>query len=499
MTTRILCCFALALTARAGVISGIVVEHASGRPLARSLVRLQPVPKAGSTAKVIQVRAGIRGDFNFLGVPDGLYLLIATRDTFFPAGYGQRRPNGQGAALTVTADSNLFAELRMHRMGSITGRVLDENGVGMSGVAVIAYRARLPLRSAGRAVSDDRGIYRIHSLDPGKYWVRSVPTTLDDGSGRLATFGTESREIRNARIHMVQIDQETYDADVVPEPGRLFRLTGRLTCDLPEPLPPAVVTLSSETGRRSTQAAANGGYAFEALAPGAYEVSAVLQGGGASGFVELQIDRDSTNGDIRLSLPLTVDFDVRRGSSFSPARSLTVIGRRQDLSEAEAPHPVATPRASLEAGHWEFAAFPGSNEYAESIANRSQSRRMSSPDWFDLFFPTGSANRVTITISPGTSIAGSVIADGKPAPAAPVFLWPVAEAHRRSINGPRVMIADVDGKYRFDGLPPGDYRLLATFDATEVDEELLDAARAVNVHTEQSNLKSADLTLWIAP
>jgi len=158
---------AAAFAARAGVIRGVVLEHASGRPLARSIVRLQPVPRPGNTANPMQTRASPSGAFEFSAVPDGLYLVIATRDYYFPTGYGQRRPNGQGMPVAVDKDSSLFAELRMRRMGVVTGRVLDENDIGMTNVGVVAYRARFPLHAVGRGVSDDRGVYRIFGLDPG--------------------------------------------------------------------------------------------------------------------------------------------------------------------------------------------------------------------------------------------------------------------------------------------------------------------------------------------
>src|SRR6185436_15750083 len=190
-----------------GVVQGIILESYSGLPLARTLVRLQPIPQSsGAVATVQQTRAGRTGGFTFGAVPDGIYLLIATREGYFPAAFGQRRPEGQGTPIEVTKDSNVIAEIRMRRKGAITGRVLDENGVGMPGVPVVAYPARFPLRSPGRAIADDRGVYRIPFLDPGKYWIRSAPHVLEDGSGRLPTFGSEGSDTRQAIIHFVRID-----------------------------------------------------------------------------------------------------------------------------------------------------------------------------------------------------------------------------------------------------------------------------------------------------
>src|SRR5580658_6393340 len=161
-TLLVLCC---SVAAEAGVVRGGVVEHASGYPVARSQVRLIPIPKPGERqAPPLQQRGTNGGTFLINNVPVGQYLLVANRPGYFPAAYGQKRPEGQGTPIEVTRDSDLFSDLRMRRQGAITGRVLDENGIGIEGVSVAAYRDRLPLRAGGRSVSDDRGIYRIHGL-----------------------------------------------------------------------------------------------------------------------------------------------------------------------------------------------------------------------------------------------------------------------------------------------------------------------------------------------
>jgi hypothetical protein len=140
-------------------------------------------------------------------------------------------------------------------------------------------------------------VYRLHGLDPGKYWVRSVAATLEDGSGWLPTFGPQTREIRDARIHQVTVDADTTDTDVNPEPGMLFHLSGKITCDGQGPV---IVTPSSETGRRSAASACMSEYLFEGLAPAVYEVSAMMQGGGADGFHRGFLDQNST----RFTVPL---------------------------------------------------------------------------------------------------------------------------------------------------------------------------------------------------
>ncbi len=82
---------------------------------------------------------------------------------------------------------------------------------------------------------------------------------------------------------------------------------------------------------------------------------------------------------------------------------------------------------------------------------------------------------------------------------APVFLWPLADEARRSLRGWKQVLTDADGHYKFDGLPPGDYRLLSTFDISDMDEEILDEAQAITVKVEASQKSSVDLAVWVAP
>src|SRR2546427_10931338 len=137
---RILILLGAAVCGQAGTIQGVVLEQASGRPLARTVVRLDLVPSGSGGVKAWSstTRAGRSGQFAFPSVDPGIYLLSAIRDGYFPAAYGQRLPIGRGTPIQVTGESQLFAELRLRHKGAVTGRILDENGVGRPGVSVLA-------------------------------------------------------------------------------------------------------------------------------------------------------------------------------------------------------------------------------------------------------------------------------------------------------------------------------------------------------------------------
>jgi len=501
--SRLLGGFFVLTAAHAGVVQGTVQEYASGYALSRTVVRLIPVPRADNIdLKQMQLRTAGAGQFVFFSVPDGYYFLIATREGYFPGAYGQRRPNGQGTPIYVTKDTDLFAQLRMHRKGAITGRVLDENGVGIEDVPVVAYRARLPLRVAGQGTSDDRGVYRIHGLDSGRYWVRTTSHTLDDGSGILPTFGPQSREVREARAHEVRLDDDTPDADVRPEFGNLFQLGGEVQC-----FDGIVkVTLTSETVHRVTQIPCGANYMFPSLSPAVYEITAENLKDKESGYIELFVDKATSNAAVKLQASPTVEFDIRRAGSSSQVNfTVTVTGRRQDLYDSGAEQQIPTPHATLLPGHWELSAQAGSDKYIESITgNYGEIRRENQPEksieWFDVFIAARYAGRIRITVADkAAQISGSVTKEGKAVPGAPVFLWPLAETARRSLKGYRMVIADTEGKYHFEGLPPGDYRLLATYDYTEIDESALDEGAAITIHAEESQRTQADLPLWMSP
>jgi hypothetical protein len=494
----VLLLLAASVCVRAGTIQGVVLEQASGRPLARTVVRLDSIPQSGGGSQGLTTRAALSGHFVFPAIAPGVYLLTAVREGYFPGAYGQRLPTGRGTPIYVSDESNFFAEIRLRRKGAITGRVLDENGVARAGVSVLAYRARLPLRSAGTGLSDDRGVYRIHGLEPGKYWVRSAAHTLDDGSSWLPTFGPQSREVRDARIHLVTVDADTTDADISPEPGALFHLSGIVSCDVTGPV---VVTLSSETGRHQANSACPvGGYQFDGLAPGAYEVFATLPDGSASGFIELFLDRDYGSGTVQVTKSPVVDIEVRRADI-----AVALTGRRQDLSESETPHDIARPRATLAPGHWEMRARAPAGQYVESIENlRSGPRRPGkaerAADWFEVFVESRAPSRIRITVSDQAGqISGRVMTDSKAVPGAPIFLWPVAESARRSLGGALQTLSDIEGRFRFASLPPGEYRMLASFDVNEIDEEVVETTRAVGVHVEASQAATVELAVWAAP
>jgi len=157
-------------------LTGTQVLPAGATP-ANSATALPPAP-APFTAK-----SGGDGRFAFRSLPSGEYKLVAARigGSFVPVEYGQRGILGRGISFPIgEGEIKRDVRLEMAPVGTITGRVFDENSRPVGHAAVLAltpmYRdGQQTLNIAQIVHSDDRGEYRLFSLVPGKYFVAVRP------------------------------------------------------------------------------------------------------------------------------------------------------------------------------------------------------------------------------------------------------------------------------------------------------------------------------------
>jgi hypothetical protein len=230
----------------------------------------------------------------------------------------------------------------------------------MPEVAVLAYPAKIPLRVAARTKSDDRGFYRLAGLTPGRYWVRTGPHELEDGTGLLPTFAPETTASEEARVVAAELDREVPEMDLQPVAGRLLRLGGRLTgCR-----GPVKITLSSDTGRRETTTeCAGGAYMFEGVAPGEYELLAESPAGefSSAAHLEMHLDRDTEGANLHLTpLPqILVETEV------------PLVARRRDMAGEGESVQLRAGLARVLPGYWDMSA---SGRLLESIAMMPRAR-----------------------------------------------------------------------------------------------------------------------------
>ncbi|MEZ5319685.1 MAG: carboxypeptidase-like regulatory domain-containing protein [Vicinamibacterales bacterium] len=166
-----------------GSITGrVVTDDASARPLRRVVVMLASGDLRGTQATTTDDE----GRFGFAALPSGNYTITASRPGFVTAVYGSKQPGfGLGVPIAVFDDRPVTGlTVRMLPGAAITGVVRMTGGTPVSNVVVRAIPAagQPGLRSsslltsgAGTATTDDRGVYRIFGLPPGRYVVQAQP------------------------------------------------------------------------------------------------------------------------------------------------------------------------------------------------------------------------------------------------------------------------------------------------------------------------------------
>jgi FecR protein/Carboxypeptidase regulatory-like domain len=139
-------------------------------------------PPALLAPEVKYAKSSEDGVFKFDQLKDGKYRLAAVRNggEYYPAEFGQRDLQQRGLYFPVSAGQALKdLKIEMTPTGAITGRVVDEDGLPLGHLTVLAlvpqYRGSEQRFFIDRqAVTDENGVYRLYWLGPGKYYVAAV-------------------------------------------------------------------------------------------------------------------------------------------------------------------------------------------------------------------------------------------------------------------------------------------------------------------------------------
>jgi hypothetical protein len=469
-------------------IRGTVVENQTGRALARAMVALQPVP--GTPGVPRKLRTSRVGGFEFTDVPAGAYLLKATKRGFMPAEHGQKRWNSAGTPLIVKHDDSPFLSIRLPRYGAITGATFDENDIGVSQQDIVAYRNTQPPQMVARATSDDRGVYRISGLEPGQYFVRSAGH-VDDEIQYVPTFSPQSVNVEQARPVDVYLDTDTKDADVRPIWGRLFKLSGGAEPS-PKSAGPSEITLASDMGRQRT---AGVGFEFKSLPPGRYELYAEAKGPPyQAAYASLFVGGDTLH-DLSMQIVRETRFE------FAPEISdPQILARRKDYAGTQEPQllKLTNNRVSLGPGRWEFMLMPPPGQYVSSFSGpgANPTGRVRPDGWNETNLSATTILRFGLS-SGGGAVHGIVKSAGNAVPGAPVYLEAYDPTSGQRLMELRETRTDLRGTYRFEGVAPGAYRVLATFEYVNPDNAVMSSVNPRSFKSEPQSTAHIDLDLYV--
>jgi hypothetical protein len=476
---RICLVLAFAAALQGAVIRGSVVENQTGHFLARAAVSLEPV--AGSAGPHLSVRSNLSGFFEFANLPAGTYLITAAHRAFAPVQYGQKHWGASGVPIVMAENDSAFLNIRLPRLGSIAGTLLDENDVGLPDHDVAIYTDARPPMLLTRARTDDRGMYRFFGLDPGAYLVRTL-TKSDEEAAYLPTFYKDAAILDQAIPVDVSLDQQVDNVNIRPTLGRLFTVAGRA---ITPGQGNAIVTMVSDMGTETAEMDSAGNFHFNPAAPGQYELQAVSSIGRVSyaTYQPLSLDRDQPNLSLALSMYPTIQFAFEDTKGVPvDGRQFQVLLRHKDLSGAGKPETMrgVAGRTGVLPGRYDVAPGPTPAWYVASVSGpRPEGLDPGRADgWNEIILPPNSANTLKFVLSASPGTLHGVVRDtgGAPVAGIPVFLEAYDLERRKRVKDFQILRTDINGGYRFTGLAPGSYRLLATFDYRTPDGAVMELA-----------------------
>jgi hypothetical protein len=408
-------------------IAGTVMDQ-SGDPVADATVTLYgPTLPGGSNA----LQTDAAGAFRFTDLAAGNYRIGASKSGFVAVQEGQRSYRVGGRAFPLRNGERRDVRLRLPRLGAITGRIVDERGNPLVNASVRAleismsggYRRIVP---KAEARTDDRGLYRLHSLWPDDYLVCA------------STHSTAP--LTEAQHLQLQVDRMHQNVAIATGPAaasareRLAALEARLPARIDPVRGYAPVCHAAATGVRATIT----------IGPGDERAG-----------VDLRL------ADTRLA---RIEGTVS-GLELGPDQEAMIRLLNQD----EALPGVLEAMNIAGEGRFRFWHVPP-GRYAMVLTGHPSSRKPSPALWVataPLVVGTEDVTDAALEVPKSATIRGEVVLRGKsaPTPAAVERVEVRLETARHDaltrFVGPYTVRPDASGRFEIPAVPPGSYHLSA--------------------------------------
>lgn len=305
----------------------MVANAQTGEPIKHALVQAvkmrNPEGAAGHSREpsVTTTFTDAGGAFHFALDP-GVYRVTAVKPEF---------QDTQDEVELRASKSDL--QLKLPPLGVITGKVVDQDGVPLRGVNVIALTSQIEegwrrTRPTRNVSTDDRGMFRLWNLNPGKYYLKaagrsggtysyvgdSTPQFFADESFAPAYFGGGQSLDSAPPVELVPGAEIHADLSLHLEPA--YKIRGTLANYVPrravkfellrgdEDVSPSRVSVNSDSGRFEIQDVIAGSYLLRATQDH------------STAALPLQVNGIDVNG---ISLPLLPAADVKGSIRYTNA------------------------------------------------------------------------------------------------------------------------------------------------------------------------------------
>lgn len=461
-----------------------VTRDGQAAPVRRAKVTLQ-----GSTTAPQTADTDTDGAAHFQGLSAGVYKVVVDKPGFVPAGRPPSVQVGEGQAARMA--------IGMQRGGAIEGHLQTADGDPAMGFIVSAVRlgfgpyGKRPV-SMRQTTTDDLGRFRLHTLEPGEYYVEAAPDAVANfnapvipgnppkpartyyaGTPRLTEAGVvvvgPGQQISNVSFTLASAVTATIAGSVAGASGqlpatysiRIQRVGGA----------PGDVRCLLNTGQPTDRS-----FTCPNAPPGDYWLLATSRMT-ADADLEYSVARLNVQGqDIRGLAVRTApganvrgQIEVEGGAPLPAGLQLAALETEYEFPNADrAAGPATKPQSPNGDGTFAFGSLAGARIFRIARAPEGWALQTVSLEGVDVTdqptaFPSGErvpALRVVITSRTGT-VTGSVLTpNGQPAAGAQVIVFP-ADHGRWGARSRFIRATDVlpSGQYAIRGLLPGDYRV----------------------------------------
>jgi protocatechuate 3,4-dioxygenase beta subunit len=520
----------------AASISGTVTSSATGEPIPK--VRIILSPDQGNKQSYGAITdAG--GNFSIDNIAPGRYDLSAEHRGYVSQRYHQENADTPGAMRTLAAGQSVnHLVFRLQQTAVIDGHVSDEDGDPLQGASVQILRrdyvnGKRTLTTAGQAMTDDRGEYRIFDIEPGHYYVMASwgQDRMFGGPGvqgvpnYAPVFYPNADAADHAAPMVLKPGDEIpgVDFQLMPSDSRGYEVSGKAVNPAAgKAYSNIFVTLAGEnpqtefmpnSTRRVVVNASDGTFSFPNVTPGDYVVSAMAIGPGTNPPESASQAVTVVDSDVQgLSLSVTPGISIAgqlsfEGNAGSPAGATVAL---QPQDELGLPGRQALVQAD---GTFTLTGVPD-GIYSLNVWSRCGACfvKAVSSRGVDLFGKPITVqggvgpSPLEITYSSNTAeVSGTVsTVDNQPAIGALIAVVPATDAPNRESRY-RTATTDQYGRFDVTGIPPGEYSVIALKGLTPDDsfldpdfmQPLADKAQSVQLtegdhETVQLNLVTVD-------
>lgn len=508
-------------------VSGRVLNRVTGVSVSKARVAALPQSATTGEGESEAATTDAEGRFLITGEGAGAYRLVAERAGYLKTEYGSKRAGRNGVALRLGPGQEIKdIEIHLTPPAALGGRAFDEDGEPAEGliVMVLTHHTRRGVKEwmpARVEKTNDRGEYRASGLQPGKYIVatpsrnhiRSVVGNRASANEPAQTYGAvfypNGREIDEAQVIDLPAGADLPGIDLHLKKTRVFHAKGRV-------LPPGGARGSSHgfigiaspvlPGRTSSRLAEDGSFELRDLQPGTYHLLTLLESEGTQLFARTTIEvSDKHIEDLILSPAPALKIT---GKVILPKQDEQILPQLIVGLESVSMSPLsATQSAKVQAdgsftmpntppGRYRMVAVSSDKRAYLKAAEFNGTEALDK----DLDLTTDSTLTLTLATDSGT-LEGMVTNQDEPAVGSSIAVVP-SSARRVLPHYYRFSTADNTGRFRIEGIVPGEYKVFA-FDDVDVNDcyepEFIARVEQKGVRLTVSSRGSATLNLEVIP